>query len=146
MSPQRLIHTGQHYDAAMSDVFFRDLGLPEPDVNLGVGSGSHATQTAALMVALEPAFLDPQPALVVVYGDVNSTLAAALVAAKLGDPARPRRGGPAQLRRLDARGDQPASSRTSSADLLFVTSPEGVDQPRAARASPRRGSISSATR
>ena len=68
-----VIHTGQHYDAAMSDVFFRELGLPEPDLNLGVGSGTHAAQTAALMSALEPALLELEPALAVVYGDVNST-------------------------------------------------------------------------
>ncbi len=81
---QRLVHTGQHYDQAMSEVFFRELGLPEPDVNLGVGSGSHATQTAAVMVELEQLFLRDPPQLVLVYGDVNSTVAAALVAAKLG--------------------------------------------------------------
>ena len=84
--PQVVIHTGQHYDEQMSDVFFRELGLPEPDLNLGVGSGSHAVQTAAIMVALERAFAGLDPALVVVYGDVNSTLAAAVVAAKLGLP------------------------------------------------------------
>jgi hypothetical protein len=83
---QTVIHSGQHYDAAMSDVFFRDLGLPEPDRNLGVGSGSHAVQTAAIMVALEGAFLEIRPALAIVYGDVNSTTAAALVAAKIGLP------------------------------------------------------------
>ena len=74
---QAIIHSGQHYDAAMSDVFFRDLGLPVPDRNLGVGSGSHAVQTAAIMVALEQAFGELRPALAVVYGDVNSTTAAA---------------------------------------------------------------------
>ncbi|MBA2314427.1 MAG: UDP-N-acetylglucosamine 2-epimerase, partial [Chloroflexi bacterium] len=83
---QTVIHTGQHYDAAMSDVFFRDLGLPEPDLNLGVGSGSQASQTAALMIALERAFGDLRPALAVVYGDINSTLAASLVASKIGLP------------------------------------------------------------
>ena len=75
---QRLVHTGQHYDAAMSDVFFEELGLPTPDHNLGVGSGSHAAQTAALLVALEEAFMALRPARVVVYGDVNSTLAATI--------------------------------------------------------------------
>ncbi|WP_068402263.1 non-hydrolyzing UDP-N-acetylglucosamine 2-epimerase [Kribbia dieselivorans] len=80
---QLLVHTGQHYDDKMSDVFFRQLGIPLPDVNLGVGSGSHGAQTAAVMVALEELFVERQPALVVVYGDVNSTVAASLVAAKL---------------------------------------------------------------
>lgn len=80
---QELVHTGQHYDERMSDVFFRQLNIPEPDVNLGVGSGSHATQTAAVMTGLEALFEARRPELVVVYGDVNSTAAAALVAAKM---------------------------------------------------------------
>jgi UDP-N-acetylglucosamine 2-epimerase len=80
---QFVVHTGQHYDRAMSEVFFVQLGLPEPDVNLGVGSGTHAQQTAALMTGMEEQLTQRRPALVVVYGDVNSTLAAALVAAKL---------------------------------------------------------------
>jgi UDP-N-acetylglucosamine 2-epimerase (non-hydrolysing) len=80
---QTLVHTGQHYDAAMSDVFFRELGLPEPDYHLGVGSGSHAVQTAEVLRQLEPILLDERPDLVIVVGDVNSTLAAALCAAKL---------------------------------------------------------------
>lgn len=78
----RLVHTGQHYDAAMSKVFFEELGLREPDHWLGVGSGSHAQQTAGVMLALEPVFAELAPDLVVVVGDVNSTLAAALVASK----------------------------------------------------------------
>ena len=81
---QTLVHTGQHYDAAMSDVFFKQLGMPEPDVNLGVGSGTHAQQTAAIMGAFEPVILDRRPDMVLVYGDVNSTVAAALVCSKLG--------------------------------------------------------------
>jgi UDP-N-acetylglucosamine 2-epimerase (non-hydrolysing) len=80
---QTLVHTGQHYDAAMSDVFFQQLDMPQPDHNLGVGSGSHAQQTAAVMVAMEPVLLDRNPDLVLVYGDVNSTVAAALVCSKL---------------------------------------------------------------
>src|SRR5262245_38673409 len=79
-----LAHTGQHYDSAMSGVFFRELEMPEPGVNLGVGSGSHARQTAQVMMAFEPVLADFQPDWVVVPGDVNSTLACALVAAKLG--------------------------------------------------------------
>jgi len=81
---QSLVHTGQHYDAAMSDVFFQQLGMPAPDCNLGVGSGTHAQQTAAVMQAFEPVLLERKPDLVLVYGDVNSTVAAALVCAKLG--------------------------------------------------------------
>jgi len=81
---QTLVHTGQHYDANMSDVFFEQLGIPAPDVNLAVGSGSHARQTAEIMTRLEPVLLERQPDMVLVYGDVNSTVAAALVCAKLG--------------------------------------------------------------
>jgi UDP-N-acetylglucosamine 2-epimerase (non-hydrolysing) len=80
---QTLVHTGQHYDANMSDVFFRQLGMPEPDLNLAVGSGSHAQQTAEIMQRFERVVLEAKPGLVVVYGDVNSTLAAAVVCAKL---------------------------------------------------------------
>ena len=81
---QEIFHTGQHYDASLSDDFFSLLQLPEPNVNLGVGSGSHAAQTAAIMQRLEPILLERRPAWLVVYGDVNSTAAASLVAAKLG--------------------------------------------------------------
>lgn len=80
---QTLIHTGQHYDTNMSDVFFQQLEIPAPDVSLGVGSGSHARQTAEIMSRFEPIVLDRKPDLVLVYGDVNSTVAAALVCAKL---------------------------------------------------------------
>lgn len=80
---QTLVHTGQHYDASMSDVFFVQLGMPAPDVNLEVGSGSHAQQTAAIMSKLEPVILDKKPDVVLVYGDVNSTVAATMVCAKL---------------------------------------------------------------
>ena len=82
--PQIVVHTGQHYDAAMSEVFFRQLGLPKPDYNLEVGSATHAEQTARVMLRLEPLLLKLKPSWVVVYGDVNSTAAAALVCAKLG--------------------------------------------------------------
>jgi UDP-N-acetylglucosamine 2-epimerase (non-hydrolysing) len=80
---QTLVHTGQHYDFNMSDVFFQQLGMPEPDVNLQVGSGSHAKQSAEIMIGLEPVLLERKPDVVVVYGDVNSTVAAALVCSKL---------------------------------------------------------------
>ncbi|HET8892677.1 MAG TPA: UDP-N-acetylglucosamine 2-epimerase (non-hydrolyzing) [Gaiellaceae bacterium] len=83
---QRLVHTGQHYDDELTDVFGRELGLPEPDVRLAVGSGTHAEQTARAMVGLERAFAEARANLVVVAGDVNSTLAGALAAVKLGVP------------------------------------------------------------
>ena len=123
---QLVIHTGQHYDARMSDVFFRDLGLPEPDINLGVGSGTQAGQTAAIMVALERSFLERRPALAVVYGDVNSTVAAALVAAKIGLPMAHVEAG---LRSFDDTMPEEINRRVTDllSDLLFVTSPEGVD-------------------
>ncbi len=82
----RLVHTGQHYDAAMNDQFFSDLGIPAPHINLEVGSGSHAVQTAEIMRRFEPVLDEEQPAAVLVVGDVNSTIACALVAAKKGVP------------------------------------------------------------
>lgn len=81
---QTLIHTGQHYDVNMSDIFFQQLGIPAPDVNLSVGSSTHAKQTAEIMMRLEPVVTERQPDIVLVYGDVNSTVATALVCAKLG--------------------------------------------------------------
>jgi UDP-N-acetylglucosamine 2-epimerase (non-hydrolysing) len=81
---QTIVHTGQHYDALMSDVFFRGLEIPDPDESLNVGSGSHAQQTAAIMSRFEPVALARKPDIVLVYGDVNSTVAAALVCAKIG--------------------------------------------------------------
>src|SRR5438309_9392852 len=80
---QTLVHTGQHYDANMSEVFFQQLGIPAPDVNLAVGSGTHAWQTAEIMSRFEPVVLERKPDVVLVYGDVNSTVAAALVCSKL---------------------------------------------------------------
>jgi len=81
---QTLIHTGQHYDVNMSDVFFQQLGIPAPDLNLAVGSSTHAKQTAEIMTRLEPVVAERKPDLVLVYGDVNSTVATALVCAKMG--------------------------------------------------------------
>jgi UDP-N-acetylglucosamine 2-epimerase (non-hydrolysing) len=78
-----VVHTGQHYDLNMSDVFFEDLGLPEPDIHLGVGSGTHAEQTGQVMMAYEKVLLERQPDLIVVVGDVNSTAACTLAAAKI---------------------------------------------------------------
>ncbi|MGP3934177.1 non-hydrolyzing UDP-N-acetylglucosamine 2-epimerase [Nonomuraea sp. KM88] len=122
---QGIIHTGQHYDALMSDVFFADLGLPEPVANLGVGSGSHARQTAALLVGLEEVVQEQEPDLVVVYGDVNSTLAAILVCAKLGVKTAHVEAG---LRSFD-RGMPEEVNRVVTdalADVLFATSPEAL--------------------
>ncbi len=122
---QRLVHTGQHYDEKLSEVFFRQLGLPEPDVNLGVGSGSHAEQTAAVMVGLERLFLQERPAVVVVYGDVNSTVAAALVAAKLQIPlAHVEAGLRSNDRSMPEEVNRVVTDRLS--DLLFATSPDAV--------------------
>lgn len=80
---QSVVHTGQHYDFKMSDVFFQELGMGAPGINLGVGSGSHAQQTAEIMTRFEPVVLEHKPDVVLVYGDVNSTVAAALVCSKL---------------------------------------------------------------
>ncbi len=79
-----IVHTGQHYDAKMSDSFFTDLGMPQPDIHLGVGSGTHAAQTAKIMLEFEPVVLRERPDWVLVVGDVNSTIACALVCSKLG--------------------------------------------------------------
>ncbi len=81
-----LVHTGQHYDAALSDIFFRQMGIPTPHVNLEVGSGSHAVQTAEVLKRIEPVLLEHQPDLVLVVGDINSTIAVSLAAVKLGIP------------------------------------------------------------
>ena len=122
---QRLVHTGQHYDDRMSEVFFRELNLPRPDVNLGVGSGSHAQQTAALMVGLEQEFLATSPDLVIVYGDVNSTLAAAVTAAKLHLPVAHVEAG---LRSFDMSMPEEVNRIVTDqlSDLLFCTSPDAV--------------------
>lgn len=120
---QLLVHTGQHYDPVMSEVFFQQLGLPEPDVNLGVGSGSHAHQTGKVMMALEDMFLANRPELVVVYGDVNSTVAASLVAAKLHIAVAHVEAG---LRSFDRTMPEEVNRvvTDSLADLLFTTSPD----------------------
>ena len=122
---QRLVHTGQHYDDRMSEIFFRELDLPRPDINLGVGSGTHAQQTAALMVGLEEEFLQTRPELVIVYGDVNSTLAAAVTAAKLGFPVAHVEAG---LRSFDMSMPEEINRIVTDrlSDLLFCTSPDAI--------------------
>ncbi|MGH3650836.1 MAG: non-hydrolyzing UDP-N-acetylglucosamine 2-epimerase [Acidimicrobiia bacterium] len=121
-----LAHTGQHYDPQLSQIFFDELGMPEPDVNLGVGSGSHATQTAALLVALEGLLSERRPQRVVVYGDVNSTLATALVAAKLGIPLAHVEAG---LRSFDRSMPEEINRLVtdSLADMHLTTSPEAKE-------------------
>jgi UDP-N-acetylglucosamine 2-epimerase (non-hydrolysing) len=122
---QRVVHTGQHYDERMSDVFFVQLGLPKPDVNLGVGSGTHAQMTAEVMVGLEQEFTDNSPAMAVLYGDVNSTVAAALAGSKLGVPLAHVEAG---LRSFDNTMPEEINRRVTDqlCDLLFATSPEAI--------------------
>jgi UDP-N-acetylglucosamine 2-epimerase (non-hydrolysing) len=121
---QTLVHTGQHYDANMSDVFFRELELPPPDVNLEVGSGSHAMQTAQIMMRFEPILLKSRPDWVLVYGDVNSTIAAALVCAKLLVPVAHVEAG---LRSGDRTMPEEVNRVLTDqlADLLFTPSADG---------------------
>ena len=121
-----LIHTGQHFSPEMSDNFFHDLSMPAPDVNLGVGSGTQTEQTAEIMRRLEPAFLNAQPDAVLVVGDVNSTMAAALVAAKLGIRIAHVEAG---LRSFDRRMPEEINRIVTDAlsDLLFVTEPSGQE-------------------
>ncbi len=123
---QRLVHTGQHYDDALSESFFRDLDLPRPDVNLGVGSGTHAQQTAALLTAIAAEVSSTRPALLVVYGDINSTLAAALVAAKVGIPVAHVEAG---LRSFDRTMPEEINRVITDqlSDLVFTTSPEAAE-------------------
>ena len=118
-----LVHTGQHYDPSMSAAFFDDLGLPEPDVHLAVGSGSHAEQTARVMERLEPVVAREEPDLVIVVGDVNSTLAAAIVAAKGHVPVAHVEAG---LRSFDRTMPEEINRILTDqlSDLLFTTSPE----------------------
>jgi UDP-N-acetylglucosamine 2-epimerase len=122
---QRVVHTGQHYDERMSDVFFRQLALPEPDVNLGVGSGTQAKMTADVLVGMEREFLENSPSLVVLYGDVNSTVGAALAGAKLGVPLAHVEAG---LRSFDNTMPEEINRRVTDqlCDLLFCTSPEAL--------------------
>ena len=121
-----LVHTGQHYDEKMSDLFFRQLGIPQPDVNLGIGSGSHAVQTAGVMQAFEPIVLEQKPDAVLVVGDVNSTIACGLVASKLHVPLVHVEAG---LRSFDRTMPEEINRLLTDAisDLLFCTEQSGVD-------------------
>jgi len=121
---QTLVHTGQHYDVNMSDVFFQQLGIPAPDVNLAVGSGSHAEQTAEIMIRLERVVLDRQPDIVLVYGDVNSTVATVLVCAKLGVKVGHVEAG---LRSFDRTMPEEINRLVTDqlADMLFTPSADG---------------------
>lgn len=122
---QRIIHTGQHYDHQMSKSFFEALDIPKPDINLAIGTGRHGEQTARIMIALEEQFEQEMPCAVVVYGDVNSTLAASLVAAKMRIPClhveaglrSGDRGMPEEINRI-------VTDRLS--DILFAPSPEAA--------------------
>jgi len=121
-----LVHTGQHYDQRMSDLFFRQLGIPQPDVNLGVGSASHAVQTAEIMRAFEPVVVAEKPDAVLVVGDVNSTIACGLVAVKLGVKLVHVEAG---LRSFDRSMPEEINRLLTDAisDLLFCTEQSGVD-------------------
>jgi UDP-N-acetylglucosamine 2-epimerase (non-hydrolysing) len=153
-----IVHTGQHYDLNMSDVFFQDLGLPEPDLHLGVGSGSHAEQTGQVMVAYEKVLLKVRPDMVIVVGDVNSTMACTLAAVKLPDDRgqKTERRGPktddrksgrpivahleAGLRSFDRTMPEEINRMVTDtlADLLWTPSPDGDENLRREGVSPRK--------
>ncbi|MBK8018954.1 MAG: UDP-N-acetylglucosamine 2-epimerase (non-hydrolyzing) [Betaproteobacteria bacterium] len=124
--PFRIIHTGQHYDRDMNEVFFEELGIPQPDVFMGAGGGSHAEQTARIMVAYEKCIAEDRPSMTLVVGDVNSTLACAIVAKKANLPVAHVEAGlrsgdmamPEEINRLVT---------DSISDLYFATEPSGVD-------------------
>jgi len=123
---QYMVHTGQHYDANMSKVFFEDLGLKEPDFNLEVGSASHAVQTATIMIRFEKLILDLEPEWVLVYGDVNSTVAAAMVCSKLSIKIAHVEAG---LRSYDRRMPEEINRLITDqiVDFLFPPSQDGYD-------------------
>ena len=125
-----LVHTGQHYDEKMSELFFNQLDIPKPDINLEVGSASHAVQTAEIMKRFEPVILEKKPDLVLVVGDVNSTIACALVATKLGVQVAHVEAG---LRSFDRQMPEEINRVLTDAisDYLFVSEPSGVQNLRA---------------
>jgi UDP-N-acetylglucosamine 2-epimerase (non-hydrolysing) len=121
----RIIHTGQHYDPSMTDVFFRDLGIPAPEVHLDVGSGTHGAQTARILERYESHLMQQRPSGTVVFGDVNSTVACALAAVKLGVPVAHVEAG---LRSFDRTMPEEINRLLTDAvaDLLLVSEPSGV--------------------
>ena len=123
---QMIVHTGQHYDENMSKIFFQELGLPSPEINLEVGSGSHAEATAKVMLRLEKVVLEARPHWVIVYGDVDSTLAAALVCAKVSVPLAHVEAG---LRSFDRSMPEEINRLLTDkiADLLFTPSPDASE-------------------
>lgn len=121
-----ICHTGQHFDSRMSDIFFNELGLPRPDYNLGISGGTHASQTARIMTAFEEVLLEVRPDVVVVVGDVNSTLACSLTSAKLDIPVAHVEAG---LRSFDKTMPEEINRMVTDvlSELLFVTEQSGID-------------------